>query len=121
MKVELTRTFHFSAAHRLPAAGEGHPCLGLHGHNFAVEVTVAGRPDPRTGWVIDFGRIRETVAPLVESLDHRQLNEIAGLENPTSENLARWFWDRLRPLLPGLARIGISETPGTLCAYRGEE
>jgi 6-pyruvoyltetrahydropterin/6-carboxytetrahydropterin synthase len=121
MKFELTRSFRFSAAHRLPEAGEAHPCRDLHGHNFSVEVTIAGVPDPRTGWVIDFGRIRDTVAPIVESLDHRLLNEIPGLENPTSENLARWLWERLRPALPGLSRIGISETPGTVCTYWGDE
>jgi 6-pyruvoyltetrahydropterin/6-carboxytetrahydropterin synthase len=119
--IELTRTFQFSAAHRLPAAGENHPCRGVHGHNFAVEVSVTGTPDPRTGWVIDYGEIKKAVSPVIERLDHRLLNEIPGLENPTSENLARWLWEQLRPRLPGLSRVGISETPGTLCVYRGEE
>lgn len=119
--VELTRTFQFSAAHSLPAAGEQHPCHAVHGHNFSVEVTVAGTPDPRTGWVIDFGEIKRAVGPVITRLDHHLLNEIPGLENPTSENLARWLWEQLRPRLPGLARIGVSETPGTLCTYRGQE
>jgi 6-pyruvoyltetrahydropterin/6-carboxytetrahydropterin synthase len=120
MAIELTRTFEFSAAHSLPQAGEGHKCRAQHGHNFTVEVTVRGDPDPVQGWVIDFGEIKRAVEPLIAQLDHRMLNEIAGLENPTSENLVRWIWRRLAPALPGLARLTVSETPGTRCTYWGE-
>ena len=121
MTVELARTFQFSAAHALPAAGEAHPCRQVHGHNFSLEVAVRGRPDPRTGWVIDFGEIKRAVEPLLGELDHHLLNEIPGLENATSENLVRWIWRRLKPQLPGLARVTVSETPQTRCSYWGEE
>ena len=121
MPYELTRAFEFSAAHCLPLAGEAHKCRAPHGHNFTVEVAVRGEPDPRRGWVVDFGEIKAIVAPLVRELDHHTLNEIPGLENPTSELLARWFWDRLRPRLPGLSRVTVSETPSSRCTYWGEE
>ena len=121
MPYELTRAFSFSAAHFLPEAGETHRCRAAHGHNFVVEVTVRGTPDPRTGWVMDFGDIKAEVEPLVRELDHKVLNDVPGLENPTSERLARWFWDRLRAGLPGLARITIAETPASRCSYTGEE
>jgi 6-pyruvoyltetrahydropterin/6-carboxytetrahydropterin synthase len=121
MPYELTRAFEFSAAHALPESGEGHKCRGLHGHNYTLEVAVRGEPDPQTGWVVDFGEIKRAVAPIVEQLDHQLLNEIPGLENATSERLAHWIYERLRPRLPGLARVTIAETPGTRCTYWGEE
>jgi len=121
MIVELSRTFHFSAAHRLPAAGARHKCARVHGHNFAIEIGIRGAVDPRTGWLIDFGELKKVVEPLIETLDHKVLNEIPGLENPTSENLARWIWDHLKPDLAILAWVTVSETPSTCCTYRGEE
>jgi len=117
MPYELTRVFEFSAAHYLPEAGETHKCRTPHGHNFVVEVAVRGTPDPRAGWIVDFGEIRALVDPLIHDLDHHTLNDVPGLENPTSENLARWFWKQLKPRLPGLARITVSETPSSRCSY----
>jgi 6-pyruvoyltetrahydropterin/6-carboxytetrahydropterin synthase len=121
MKVELCRSFEFSAAHRLTGAGEGHRCAGTHGHNFSVEIAVRGEVDPRTGWLVDFGDLKSLVAPLIARLDHALLNEIPGLENPTSENIARWIWQRLTPELPQLWRVTVSESPGTRCSYWGED
>jgi 6-pyruvoyltetrahydropterin/6-carboxytetrahydropterin synthase len=92
MKVRLTRDFTFEAAHLLPRVPEGHKCLRLHGHSFRVEITVEGDVDPSTGWFLDYGVIRDAAEPLRKQLDHYYLNEIAGLENPTSENLAVWIW-----------------------------
>lgn len=120
MKVELTRSFEFNAAHALPEVGTGHKCRHVHGHNFRLEVSVRGAVDPQRGWLMDYGDIRAVVAPLVKELDHRMLNEVEGLSNPTSENMARWFWDRLHGVLPGLYRITICETPGSRCTYWGE-
>jgi 6-pyruvoyltetrahydropterin/6-carboxytetrahydropterin synthase len=120
MKVELTRTFTFSAAHELPAVPDGHKCREVHGHNFVVEIAVYGEVDPRSGWLMDFGDLTRVVQPVIRQLDHHLLNEISGLENPTSENLARWIWDQLTDALPGLSRVTISETPGSGCTYRGE-
>src|SRR3954468_18241054 len=95
--MEIFKEFGFEAAHRLPNVPEGHKCARLHGHSFRVEVTVRGAVDPRTGWVMDFGELKEKFRPLEEALDHRYLNEVAGLENSTSENIARWIWVRLKP------------------------
>ena len=119
MRVRLTRDFTFEAAHLLPKAPEGHKCRRLHGHSFRVEVTVAGEVDPATGWLLDYGAIREQVEPIRRQLDHYYLNEISGLENATSENLARWIWDRLRPGLPSLARLAVHETCEVRCEYEG--
>lgn len=115
---EIFREFTFEAAHRLPRVPEGHKCARLHGHSFRVEIHVSGPTDPRTGWVMDFAELRAAFAPLHDQLDHRYLNEVAGLENPTSENLARWIWDRLVRELP-LARVVVRETCTSGCVYSG--
>jgi 6-pyruvoyltetrahydropterin/6-carboxytetrahydropterin synthase len=120
MHVELRHVFRFEAAHRLPRVSEGHPCARLHGHSYAVTIRLAGECDPHTGWLIDFGDVAAIVHPVVAELDHRLLNDIAGLENPTSEHLARWLWQRIEPALAGLAAIEVAETADTSCVYRGE-
>jgi 6-pyruvoyltetrahydropterin/6-carboxytetrahydropterin synthase len=119
MQVELTRIFHFEAAHRLPNLPPEHKCHRLHGHGYEVEVAVAGEVDPSQGWYVDYNDIKRVVRPLVEQLDHVYLNEIQGLENPTSENVAAWLWQRVVPELPGLAWIRISETRRSGCVFRG--
>lgn len=119
MRVRLTRDFTFEAAHLLPRAPEGHKCRRLHGHSFRVEVVVQGEVDPSTGWLLDYGEMRELVEPLRLELDHYYLNEIAGLENPTSENLSAWIWKRLKPRLPSLVRLVVHETCEARCEYEG--
>jgi 6-pyruvoyltetrahydropterin/6-carboxytetrahydropterin synthase len=119
--VEICKRFSFEAAHRLPNVPAGHKCSRLHGHSFHLKVCVAGEPDERSGWIVDFGEIKKAVRPILEQLDHRYLNEIAGLENPTSENLVRWIWQRLAPVLPGLSKLVIKETPSSSCSYRGPQ
>jgi 6-pyruvoyltetrahydropterin/6-carboxytetrahydropterin synthase len=118
--MEIFREFTFEAAHRLPNVPEGHKCARLHGHSFAVTVHVTGPVDRHTGWVMDFADVKASFRPLLEALDHRYLNEIEGLENPTSEQLARWIWVRLAPRLPGLSGITVKETCTSGCVYRGE-
>jgi 6-pyruvoyltetrahydropterin/6-carboxytetrahydropterin synthase len=118
-KMEIHKAFTFEAAHLLPKAPEGHKCARLHGHSFRVTVHVTGEPAADTGWVIDFADIEHAWAPLHEALDHRYLNEVDGLENPTSEMLACWVWDRLAPDLPGLTRVTIRETCTSGVDYRG--
>lgn len=121
MKVELSRTFRFEAAHRLTGVPPEHKCARLHGHSFKVDVLVRGPVDPATGWLMDFGDLKKIVQPLIDRLDHNYLNEIDGLENPTSEVLAGWLWERIEPLLPGLlAVITVHETCNAHCTYRGE-
>ena len=118
MQVQLCQKVRIEAAHRLPRAPEGHKCHRLHGHSYRVEIIVQGEVDPTTGWLIDYAEIKAAFAPLFEQLDHHYLNEVEGLENPTSENLARWIWERLSPAIP-LAEIRIEETCTSSCVYRG--
>jgi 6-pyruvoyltetrahydropterin/6-carboxytetrahydropterin synthase len=116
--MEIYREFTFEAAHRLPCAPAGHKCGRLHGHSYHVEVHVSGQVNEQAGWVMDFQEIKDAFAPLHDQLDHRYLNEVAGLGNPTSENLARWIWDRLAAVLP-LSMIQVRETCTSGCIYRG--
>jgi 6-pyruvoyltetrahydropterin/6-carboxytetrahydropterin synthase len=119
--MEIFKEFTFEAAHRLPNVPEGHKCARLHGHSFQVRVSVHGVVHPRSGWVMDFADLKQAYRPIHDQLDHRYLNEIPGLENPTSEELARWIWRALRPALPGLTAIEVRETCTSGCVYRGEE
>jgi 6-pyruvoyltetrahydropterin/6-carboxytetrahydropterin synthase len=119
MKVRLVHEFRFEAAHRLPRVPEGHKCARLHGHSFRVELSVAGPVDEETGWFMDFQRLYDAWKPLHEALDHRYLNDIPGLENPTSEVLARWVWDALKPGLAPLTRVTVHETCESRCEYEG--
>ncbi len=118
-RVRLVRDFAFEAAHRLPNAPSGHKCGRLHGHSFRVELICEGEIELEAGWLLDFARIKRAFAPFLEQLDHRYLNEIEGLENPTAENLALWIWSRVKPALPSLAQVNVAETCTTRCEYRG--
>ncbi|MBK7585487.1 MAG: 6-carboxytetrahydropterin synthase QueD [Myxococcales bacterium] len=120
MKVRLIREYRFEAAHRLPNVPEGHKCQRLHGHSFKIEIGIAGPVDPKTGWLLDFGDLDAVWAPIHDALDHRYLNDVAGLENPTSEVLARWLWERLKPTLPELVRVTVYETCDARCEYEGD-
>jgi len=117
--MQVFKEFQIEAAHLLPNLPDTHKCRRLHGHSFLILVTVEGQLDPQLGWVIDFADISLAFRPLFEKLDHHYLNEIEGLENPTSENLARWIWDRLVTALPGLASVQVKETCTAGCIYRG--
>ena len=117
--MEIYKEFTFEAAHRLPNVSPGHKCGRLHGHSFRVQVHVSGPVDRDTGWVVDFADIKAAFQPLENRLDHNYLNEIEGLENPTSENIAVWLWDRLAPSLLGLSQVVVRETCTTGCVYRG--
>jgi len=117
--VELVKDFRFEAAHWLPNVPEGHKCRRMHGHSFRGEVAVRGDVDPAIGWLIDFADLKRAVDPLVARLDHYLLNEIDGLENPTSEMLAVWLWERLAPHVPLLYRVTVEETCSSRCHYFG--
>lgn len=118
--MDLFVEFSFEAAHRLPNVPSGHKCARLHGHSFHVRLTVTGPLDPHLGWVIDFADLKQAFAPLHAVLDHHYLNEVQGLENPTSEVLAKWIWDRLRPSVPILVAVEVRETCTAGCIYRGD-
>jgi len=118
--VEIYKDFTFESAHLLPNVPAGHKCGRLHGHSFFIRIVVSGEVDPHTGWIIDFGDIKKAFKPIYDQLDHYYLNDIEGLENPTSENLAKWVWQKLKPILPELSRIEIKETCTSGCIYTGE-
>lgn len=117
--MEIFKIFTLEAAHRLPNVPAGHKCARLHGHSFRVEIRVAGEPGRETGWVMDFGDIKAAFQPLYQQLDHHYLNDIDGLDNPTSERLAIWIWERLKPALPELSEILVHETCTSGARYSG--
>jgi 6-pyruvoyltetrahydropterin/6-carboxytetrahydropterin synthase len=119
MKVELRKTIQFEAAHQLPHVASEHKCRRLHGHSFQAEVVVSGECDPQLGWLMDYAEMSRIIRPFWEQLDHHYLNEIQGLSNPTSENIARWLWLKLKPELPLLSEIVVAETCTARCVYRG--
>ncbi|MSP90455.1 MAG: 6-carboxytetrahydropterin synthase QueD [Myxococcales bacterium] len=116
---ELRRTFRFEAAHRLPHVAPEHKCARLHGHSFEVEVVVRGALDARLGWVMDYADLKAAAGPIIDELDHRYLNELDGLTNPTSEVVCVWLWQRLAPRLTGLYALTLRETCTTACTYYG--
>lgn len=120
MIAELVRTYRVDAAHRLPHLPPDHKCSRMHGHGYLVEVRVRGPVGAGTGWVMDFAAIDGAAEPVMASLDHRCLNEVEGLANPTAELLAGWIWDRLAGALPGLCEVSVAETPHSRAVYRGE-
>jgi 6-pyruvoyltetrahydropterin/6-carboxytetrahydropterin synthase len=117
--MELRKTFQFEAAHLLPNLPRSHKCRRLHGHSFKVEIAIEGPCDEKLGWVMDYADISDAFKPLWERLDHFYLNEVAGLENPTSENVAIWIWKQLKPKLPLLTEVVVAETCTARCIYRG--
>ncbi len=119
MEAEVIKTFRFEAAHSLPNAPDGHKCRHMHGHKYRVDVHFAGAVDPHRGWVIDFGEIASVVGPVVMELDHHLLNELPGLDNPTSELMARYLFDRIASLLPGVSAVTVWESDTSCVIYRG--
>lgn len=119
MRIALTKTFRFEAAHWLPTFPEGHKCRRMHGHSFVIDVVVEGEVPPEKGFLLDYGEMKAAIAPVELQLDHYVLNDIAGLENPTAEVLSRWVFDRLRPSLPMLSLVRVHETCSTAAEYRG--
>ncbi len=120
MIADIVRTYRVDAAHRLPRLPPDHKCSRMHGHGYLVEVRVRGRVGEDTGWVMDFADVDRAAEPVVRALDHRCLNDVEGLPNPTAELLAKWIWDRLAPSLPGLREVSVAETPHARAIYGGE-
>ncbi len=117
--MEIFKEFTFEAAHRLPFVPEGHKCARLHGHSFRLSIFVSGEIGAKTGWIMDFADIKSAFKPIYDQLDHYYLNEIPGLENPTSEVLIRWIWDQLKPRLPQLSKLILHETCTSGCVFTG--
>lgn len=118
--MRIYKEFKFDAAHRLTKVDKSHKCGNLHGHTFILEVHLEGDVDPDMGWILDFNVLVAAVNPIIDQLDHTVLNEVDGLENPTSENLSVWFWNHLKLQLPLLSQIVIKESPSSGCVYCGE-
>ena len=118
--MEIFKEFTFEAAHLLPNVPDGHKCGRLHGHSYAITIYVSGEPGEHSGWIMDFADIKAAFRETYDALDHRYLNDIPGLDNPTSENIARWIWNDLKPRLPPLSKIQIRETCTSGCVYSGD-
>jgi len=119
--MELSYRFGFDAAHRFAHFPPGHPNHGMHGHSFQVEIAVRGEPDPRTGFIVDFAQLEQACVEVRRALDHRVLNEVEGLAQPSLENLCAWIWLRLAPRLPPLSRVTVRrDSAGQGCTYTGE-
>lgn len=121
MTFDLLRRYRFEAAHHLAMVPADHRCARMHGHTYGVDIVVRGPLDERAGWVMDYAQIDAAVDPLIAELDHRCLNDVEGLENPTSEVLAQWLWQRLEPVLPLLRAVTVAENPDSACTYRRED
>lgn len=117
MKVELKQQFRIESARRLTNLPSSHPCSNLHGHSFLITLRLVGDIDPALGWLVDYHKIKELTGPLWQDLDHKVLNDVPGLENPTSELLAAYIYNRAQKLLPSLVQVRVSETPDTECSY----
>jgi 6-pyruvoyltetrahydropterin/6-carboxytetrahydropterin synthase len=118
--MEIYKEFAFDSAHFLPNVPDGHKCKEIHGHTYHLRIYVKGKPIDHLGWIMDFKELKDLVMSLVDQVDHKLMNNIPGLENPTAENITIWFWDRLKPMLPYLSRIELKETPTTGVIYSGE-
>ena len=119
MKTQIYKDFTFEAAHKLPNVPDGHKCGRLHGHSYKVRIHLQGEVDSVSGWFIDFADIKTIFKPIYVQLDHHYLNDIEGLQNPTAENIAKWVWDKLKPLLPELSAIELMETCTCGVIYEG--
>ncbi|AFP85711.1 queuosine biosynthesis protein QueD [secondary endosymbiont of Heteropsylla cubana] len=119
MVTTLYKDFTFESAHHLPYVPLGHKCARLHGHSFRVRLEVTGPIDPHKGWIIDFSDLKIAFQPILNRLDHYYLNDIPGLENPTSEVLARWIWEQLKPQFSLLKSVSLKETCTSGCIYQG--
>lgn len=117
--MKIFKHFDFDSAHFLPYVPDGHRCKGIHGHTYRLTLHFEGETDPELGWVIDFAEIKKVVSPIIDEIDHKLLNDIEGLENPTCEILAIWIWNRVKPNIPQLCRVELYETLTSGVVYEG--
>lgn len=116
--MRIVKSMSFDAAHYLDHDPDARPYARLHGHSFTMEVVIEGEPQAETGWVVDFGDVEEALKDLHETLDHRLLNEVEGLERPTLENICQWAAKKLKERFPGLAEVRVSRPSiGETCIY----
>lgn len=117
MIITISKMFDFDAAHYLTRVAPDHKCSRLHGHTYRVELVATGEPDAR-GMVVDYSELAEAWAPIHAAIDHRVLNDIEGLENPTSEVLAQWILWRITALFPAVVAVRVYESSTTWCEAR---
>ena len=117
--MEIYKEFSFDSAHFLPNVPDGHKCKEMHGHTYRLKVFIEGELDPVLGWIMDFKDLKDALMPVIDQLDHKLINNIKGLENPTAENITVWIWQQIKPSLPLLSRIELYETPTTGVIYKG--
>lgn len=118
--MEIFKKYYFDSAHFLPNVPENHKCRNMHGHTYKLIVFISGNIENNNGWVMDFAVLKNTINSIIEIIDHKVLNDISGLENPTCENIARWLWVKIKVVIPELTRIELHETPTTGVIYNGE-
>jgi 6-pyruvoyltetrahydropterin/6-carboxytetrahydropterin synthase len=118
--MEIYKEFSFDSAHFLPNVPDGHKCKNMHGHTYRLKVFIKGQPDPHLGWVMDFKELKDALSTVIDRLDHKLINDIEGLQNPTAENITIWIWRQIQPLLPLLSKIELYETPTTGVVYSGD-
>lgn len=116
----IYKEFTFDSAHYLPNVPDGHKCKNMHGHTYRLKIWIEGVPDPEFGWVMDFAVLKDIVKPVVNQLDHKCMNDIPGLSNPTCELIAVWIWDQLKPQLTNMVKIELHETPTSGVIYEGK-
>lgn len=115
----IYKQFTFDSAHFLPGVPEGHKCRNLHGHTYSFTVFIEGNLEEEQGWVIDYAELKKNIQPVIDLVDHQLLNNIPGLENPTSELISIWLWDKIKSIIPGLSKIELKETPTSGVIYEG--
>ncbi|MFP5470451.1 MAG: 6-carboxytetrahydropterin synthase QueD [Bacteroidia bacterium] len=120
-QLEIFKQFTFDAAHFLPNVPDGHKCKEIHGHTYQLTLFFKGPLDETMGWIIDFNEIKKTVSPILLLLDHKYLNKVDGLENPTCEKMCEWLWEKIKPQLSQLSKIELKETPTSGAVYCGEQ
>ena len=116
----IFKQFTFDSAHFLPNVPDGHKCKNIHGHTYHLTVYLEDQLHERYGWVCDFAEVKKLIKPIIEVVDHKLINEVEGLENPTCERLAVWLWDQIKPLVPQLAKLQLNETPTSGVIYEGK-
>lgn len=115
----IFKALTFDAAHYLPQLPEAHKCRGMHGHTYRLKIWLEGKPN-ETGWIMDFGEVKQKLQPVIDLLDHKVLNDVEGLINPTCESVAIWIWKKLKPVLPLLKKVELHETPSSGVVYEGD-
>lgn len=118
--MKIFREFTFDSAHFLNHLPPGHKCANMHGHTYRLRVELSGELDPTVGWVVDFAEVKRVVGAVLDQLDHKVLNDIEGLEQPTAEVIAVWLWRRIKPDLPALSGVILWENPNNGVEYHGE-